>query len=629
MKCPGGPRSAPPRSVRHREARRAGAAARARRDGAAVRDDVAVLKITVAALMTTAWIARILEVPPRHRSRADPRPCEGDPQSSAERFGVPRREGPEGPARDPPLLRPARLPRRTTARWDIEILAEINNAPRLTPRRDPRGGRLLPRHRRRRHRHRLHARARLSRARRRRPRARRRRHARQRRHLRPGRDPHGGRRPAPSSCSASTARNIDVARDLAGTRRARGRDAGPRRRARHARAAASSSSTRWGVGYLIDPILEPIGFGFMASLERYAEVRRRYPDARDADGHRQHHRAHGGRLHRRERAADRRSARSSACARCSRPRSSRGRAGAVREIDIARRLMHYAVTSSAVPKGDRRPARHRQGPGVLELRRRRAARAAGRGHRSQLPHLRRPRRRSPCSTTSSSSAAPTSRRSSRSSASTRRPTRSISARSWRRRSSPSRSARPTARRARSRWGYLTPPDDAKSEHVQADAALAKAARSGRPGPMSDGCDAAGGGAGPDGATRSSACARFSTCRTGCSSTAHGDPPASSSSAATPFSPPIPRASSAARAAAPRLDRARTSSGRRSSRDRARRRARRCSRPTPPSRCRGCRRSRAARPAISATTGARARASARAPLRRPGACPTWCSVSTTG
>src|SRR6185369_13865338 len=35
----------------------------------------------------------------------------------------------------------------------------------------------------------------------------------------------------------------------------------------------------WGVPYLLDPILEPIGFGFTASLERYAETRRRYPDA--------------------------------------------------------------------------------------------------------------------------------------------------------------------------------------------------------------------------------------------------------------------------------------------------------------------------------------------------------------
>src|SRR6185312_5152492 len=34
----------------------------------------------------------------------------------------------------------------------------------------------------------------------------------------------------------------------------------------------------WGVRYLIDPVIEPIGFGFMASLERYAEVHRRHPD---------------------------------------------------------------------------------------------------------------------------------------------------------------------------------------------------------------------------------------------------------------------------------------------------------------------------------------------------------------
>ncbi len=35
----------------------------------------------------------------------------------------------------------------------------------------------------------------------------------------------------------------------------------------------------WGVKYRIDPVLEPIGFGFAASLGRYLEVRRRYPRA--------------------------------------------------------------------------------------------------------------------------------------------------------------------------------------------------------------------------------------------------------------------------------------------------------------------------------------------------------------
>src|SRR5262249_41423393 len=35
----------------------------------------------------------------------------------------------------------------------------------------------------------------------------------------------------------------------------------------------------WGVPFRIDPVLEPIGLGFAASLGRYLEVRRRYPAA--------------------------------------------------------------------------------------------------------------------------------------------------------------------------------------------------------------------------------------------------------------------------------------------------------------------------------------------------------------
>ena len=34
-----------------------------------------------------------------------------------------------------------------------------------------------------------------------------------------------------------------------------------------------------GVRLRIDPVLEPIGFGFAASLGRYLQVRERYPDA--------------------------------------------------------------------------------------------------------------------------------------------------------------------------------------------------------------------------------------------------------------------------------------------------------------------------------------------------------------
>jgi dihydropteroate synthase-like protein len=37
--------------------------------------------------------------------------------------------------------------------------------------------------------------------------------------------------------------------------------------------------TSWGIRFRIDPVIEPIGLGFALSLGRYLEVRRRYPDA--------------------------------------------------------------------------------------------------------------------------------------------------------------------------------------------------------------------------------------------------------------------------------------------------------------------------------------------------------------
>src|SRR6185503_15453641 len=72
--------------------------------------------------------------------------------------------------------------------------------------------------------------------------------------------------------------NIEVARDLAGTgaRVVVVPDLGG---ALETLEPSLEKLEQWGAGYLIDPILEPIGFGFMASLERYAEVRRRYPEA--------------------------------------------------------------------------------------------------------------------------------------------------------------------------------------------------------------------------------------------------------------------------------------------------------------------------------------------------------------
>ena len=154
--------------------------------------------------------------------------------------------------------------------------------------------------------------------------------------------------------------NIDVAQRLSPVP-ARASSSCPSSAARSTRSSRRSrSSQAWGVPYLIDPILEPIGFGFMASLERYAEVRRRYPDAEMLMGI--------GNLTELT-AADSTGVNALLIAIC---QELGVRAvlttevipwarGAVREIDVARRLMHYAVTQRHHPQGRGRPAGHREG----------------------------------------------------------------------------------------------------------------------------------------------------------------------------------------------------------------------------------------------------------------------------
>ena len=109
--------------------------------------EVAVLPITVAALMTPRWVARHLEVPAGIDQVILPGYCGGD-------LGPVLREGPghagrTGPAdlRDLPRYfgRGDRDRRPTTARYRIEILAEINHAPRLPHRRIARTRRGVPR----------------------------------------------------------------------------------------------------------------------------------------------------------------------------------------------------------------------------------------------------------------------------------------------------------------------------------------------------------------------------------------------------------------------------------------------------------------------------------------------------
>ena len=211
--------------------------------------EVAVMKITVAALMTPDWIAKRLEVPEGVTRIMIPGLCEGDPEVLGEQFGIPAEKGPARPQAAAGVLRAGRRPlalRR--ARHPRVRRDQQRPAPR--PRADRRGGELLPRCRRRRHRPRALAGPQMARrgARRdRRPQGPRL-HA-QHRHARPRRDPDGrrgrrGLRPQPQRaqppCRGAAAR--DAGADPGHARRPRQprRDHRPPRR----RSASRSSSTR-------------------------------------------------------------------------------------------------------------------------------------------------------------------------------------------------------------------------------------------------------------------------------------------------------------------------------------------------------------------------------------------------
>jgi len=238
--------------------------------------EVAVLKITVAALMTTPWIARFLDVPPGTDLVLLPGLVEGDTEVLRERFGVRVEKGPKDLREIPRYFGQAQAAVDYGA-YDIEILAEINNAPKLS---------------------------------------------------------RGAIRSAADYFQASGADVIDigctpgvafpalgdVVRELrdagmrvsvdsfdpaeirtavaAGAELVLSVNASNREVARELAGSAARvvaipdfgegidtlSSTiealeRWGVRYLVDPVVEPIGFGFTASLERYAEIHRRYPEA--------------------------------------------------------------------------------------------------------------------------------------------------------------------------------------------------------------------------------------------------------------------------------------------------------------------------------------------------------------
>lgn len=310
--------------------------------------EVTVLGITVAALMTTPWIARHLDVvPPETDLVMIPGLCEGDIDVVREKLGVRVEKGPKD-LREIPRYFGRAAAALEYGPYTIEILAEINNAPKMS-----REG--------------IRAAAEYFRA--------------------SGADiidlgctpgagfpalgevvrelRQAGMRVSIDSFDPTEIRtgveagaemvlsvngsNIDIARELAGTG-ARvvvipdlGEDLGTLD-------PSIERLERWGVPYLIDPIIEPIGFGFMKSLERYAEVRRRYPQAEQMMGI--------GNITELT-SADTTGVNALLIAICEElgvrailtTEVISWARGAVREIDIARRLMHYAVAHRTLPKG--------------------------------------------------------------------------------------------------------------------------------------------------------------------------------------------------------------------------------------------------------------------------------------
>ena len=233
-----------------------------------------VLPITVAALMTPTWIAKHLQIGTKPSRVIVPGYCEGDLAPIVEAAGAPVERGP----RDLRLLdeffgqqhaRP-----REYGRYDIEIIAEINHAPRQPLAEILRQARELK-----------DAGADL---------------------IDVGSDPGDawssvgecvralkaeGHRVSidslnPAEIEPAVRAGAELVLSVNATNREQARDWGC-----EVVAIPDDFATLGGlddtvellaaagVPLRIDPVIEPIGFGFAASLGRYLEVRRRYPDA--------------------------------------------------------------------------------------------------------------------------------------------------------------------------------------------------------------------------------------------------------------------------------------------------------------------------------------------------------------
>jgi dihydropteroate synthase-like protein len=234
--------------------------------------EVAALRIDVAALMTPAWVARKLTVPPGIERVILPGHCRGDLPAVQSAAGVPVELGPEDLRDLPQHFGLAAAAAKGYGAFDIEIIAEINHAPRLTEaellclaRRyrdegadvidvgcDPGGPWAGVGHA-----------VRTLRG----------------EGFRVSVDSWDPREIAPAVEAGAelvlsvNGTNLDIARGL------------PAEVVAVPDTPADAESldrtvaalAEWGTRFRLDPILEPIGFGFAASLERYWNARRRHP----------------------------------------------------------------------------------------------------------------------------------------------------------------------------------------------------------------------------------------------------------------------------------------------------------------------------------------------------------------
>jgi dihydropteroate synthase-like protein len=233
---------------------------------------VAVLPITVAALATTRWIADHLQVPAGIDRVLLPGLCPGDPDLVAARARVPVERGPEDLRDLPEYFGRTESRPKLSGDFDIEILAEINHVARLDLKQ------ILD--------HARHFRAQgadvidLG--------------------CHPG-DPWSGANETvralrdqglrvsidsftPADVEAAVRAGAELVLSVNSTNRELARDWGVEVVAipdvpskLETLEDTVDKLAAWKVPFRIDPVLEPIGFGFAASLGRYLEARRLFP----------------------------------------------------------------------------------------------------------------------------------------------------------------------------------------------------------------------------------------------------------------------------------------------------------------------------------------------------------------